>query len=79
MKISNLKRNKIPKEELEELRKGLMDKWLYYNQIYQKFTHRKHFSSDNERLRKEQLEKMLTGIENDLKLLSHKNIEIDLR
>lgn len=79
MKISELSRNKIPTEELEQLRKGLMDKWLYYNTMYQKLTHRKHFSSDVERTRKEQLEKVLLGLENDLKLLSHKNIELDSR
>lgn len=56
-----------------------MDKWLHYNTIYQKLTHRKHFSSDMERGRKEQLEKVLQGLENDLKLLSHKNIELTSR
>lgn len=66
-------------EDLEKLRKGLMDKWIHYNTLYQKLTHRKHYSSDNERIRKEQLEKVLARIENDLKLLSHKNIELDSR
>lgn len=56
-----------------------MDKWIHYNTLYQKLTHRKHYSSDNERIRKEQLEKVLARIENDLKLLSHKNIELDSR
>lgn len=56
-----------------------MDKWVHYNTIYQKLTHRKHFSSDMERARKEQLEKVLQGLESDLKLLSHKNIELDSR
>ena len=77
MKISKITRNKIPKEELEEIRKGLMDKWMHYNQIYQKCTHRKHFNSESERVRREQLEKVLAGLENDLKLLSHKYIELD--
>ena len=78
-RTSYLNRNKIPAEELQQLREGLMDKWTHYNSIYQKLTHRKHYSSDNERLRKEQLEKVLLGIENDLKLLSHKNIQLDPR
>lgn len=56
-----------------------MDKWLHYNQMYQKFTHRKHFNSESERVRREQLEKILLGLENDLKLLSHKNIQLDLK
>jgi len=56
-----------------------MDKWTHYNTMYQKLTHRKHFSSDVERTRKEQLERVLQGLEADLKLLSHKNIELDCR
>lgn len=79
MRTSRLTRNKISPEELDQLRKGLMDKWTHYNMIYQKLTHRKHFSSDVERTRKEQLEKVLQGLENDLKTLSHKNIELDSR
>ena len=54
-----------------------MDKWIHYNTMYQKYTHRKHFNSDSERTRREQLEKILAGLERDLKLLSHKNIELD--
>lgn len=78
MRISDIIRNKIPKEELEGLRKGLMDKWTHYNHLYQKFTHRRHFNSESDRVRKEQIEKTLEGLERDLKLLSHKNIELDI-
>ena len=78
-KISEIKRNKIPQAEIEQLKRGLMDKWTHYNKIYQRLTHRKHFSSDVERTRKEQLERVLQGLEADLKLISHKNIQLDTK
>lgn len=78
-RTSKINRNKIPQAEIEQLKRGLMDKWTHYNTIYQKLTHRKHFSSDVERTRKEQLERVLKGLEADLRLLSHKNIQLDTK
>jgi len=76
-KTSIINRNKISQEELADLRQKLKDKWLHYNHIYQKYTHRKHINYDSERVRKEELEKILSQIEADLKLLNHQNIELD--
>ena len=73
-KRSKLTSVAISEEELSEIRKGLHEKWRDINHQYQMLTHRRIYNSDNEKLRKERLEKILDQLENDIKLISKNNI-----
>ena len=78
-KRSKLTSVAISEEELSEIRKGLHEKWRDINHQYQMLTHRRIYNSDNEKLRKERLEKILDQLENDIKLISKNNILVHLQ
>ena len=64
--------------EVGKLREGLKKKWQMYNILYGKMTHKKVFDNLVLLRNKEDLEKELGQIENDLKKLSAKNVVVDM-
>ena len=68
----------MDENEKQFLIKKLKERWLEINNIYQKTTHRNIYSSENQKKRKEILEKTLKEIEDDIKKINFKNLKVDM-
>jgi hypothetical protein len=72
------KQRLLSDEEVGKLREGLKKKWQNYNILYGKMTHKKVFDNLVLLRNKEDLERELGQIENDLKKLSFKHVVVDM-
>lgn len=67
----------LSREELEELRQGLKDKWNEINKHYQNMTHIKIIDTQGLKRRKEGYETQLRQIEDDIRKLNREYIFIE--